>query len=113
VQAVLAADIAGGAYPAVINILLALRGRERTGAGCHLDISMSRNLSTLAYSALATWHGSGRWPVAGDGLLTGGSPWVQGVIATARLSGGCCEAVAVAVGCSSVLGSRQTRDVGR
>src|SRR5882724_164983 len=33
---VLAADIAGGTYPAVINILLALRQRDITGQGTHL-----------------------------------------------------------------------------
>ena len=41
----LLADIAGGAYPAVINILLALRQRDATGRGCHLDIAMADNLS--------------------------------------------------------------------
>src|SRR3954462_8058065 len=32
------ADIAGGTSPAVVNILLALRERDATGAGCKLDI---------------------------------------------------------------------------
>lgn len=40
------ADIAGGSYPAVMNILLALRRKDRTGDGCHIDIAMSRNLFT-------------------------------------------------------------------
>src|SRR6187402_93024 len=31
------ADLAGGTYPAVINILLALRRRDQTGLGCRLD----------------------------------------------------------------------------
>ena len=38
------ADIAGGTYPAVINILLALLQRQRTGHGTYLDISMADNL---------------------------------------------------------------------
>ena len=68
------ADIAGGTYPAVLNILLALHQRATTGEGCHLDIGMTPNLGTLAYGYLATHAGSGSWPVPGDDLLTGGSP---------------------------------------
>jgi alpha-methylacyl-CoA racemase len=44
---VLIADIAAGSYPAVMNILLALRERERTGRGRHLDVSMTDNLFPL------------------------------------------------------------------
>lgn len=68
------ADIAGGTYPAVVNILLALLRRTETGEGCHLDVGMTPNLSTLAYGYLATRAGGGEWPVAGRDLLTGGSP---------------------------------------
>ncbi|MGY1605130.1 CaiB/BaiF CoA transferase family protein [Geodermatophilus sp. SYSU D00815] len=68
------ADIAGGTYPAVVNILLALLRRNATGEGCYLDVGMTPNLSTLAYGYLATHAGSGRWPVPGRDLLTGGSP---------------------------------------
>jgi alpha-methylacyl-CoA racemase len=71
---VLAADILGGAYPAVMNILLALRRRDLTGVGCYLDICMARNLRTAAYSQLATWQSTGSAPPPGQGLLTGGSP---------------------------------------
>ena len=38
------ADVAGGSYAGLINILLALHRRERTGTGCHLDIAMADNL---------------------------------------------------------------------
>lgn len=68
------ADIAGGSYPAVLNIVLALYRRSVTGAGCHLDIAMTPNLATLAYGYLATHAGSGAWPTPGRELLTGGSP---------------------------------------
>src|SRR5687768_8746098 len=34
----LIADISGGAYPAVMNILLALRACEKSGRGCKLDV---------------------------------------------------------------------------
>lgn len=37
------ADIGGGTYPAIVNILLALLGREKTGKGSHLDIAMAEN----------------------------------------------------------------------
>ena len=71
---VLAADIAGGAYPAVINVMLALRAREATGHGTHLDIAMRANLGTLAYWVQATHAASGAWPRPGGELVTGGSP---------------------------------------
>lgn len=70
----LIADIAGGSYPAVINILLALRERDQTGRGRHLDVSMSDNLFTFAYWALGSGFAAGEWPGNGTGLVTGGSP---------------------------------------
>ena len=73
----LIADIAGGAYPAVMNILLALRQRERDGCGCKLDVSMSDNLFTFMYWALGEGERTGAWPDAADALVTGGSPRYQ------------------------------------
>ncbi|MBL8570252.1 MAG: CoA transferase [Phreatobacter sp.] len=73
---VLAADIGGGAYPAVINILMALQGRERSGKGCHLDIAMADNLFAFAYWGLAAGY-AGAWPKPGRELITGGSPRYQ------------------------------------
>ncbi len=70
---ILAADIAGGAMPAVINILLALRERDRTGLGSALDIAMADSLFTFAYWGLADGF-TGNWPGRGDSLVTGGSP---------------------------------------
>jgi crotonobetainyl-CoA:carnitine CoA-transferase CaiB-like acyl-CoA transferase len=77
VPPLLAADIAGGAYPAVINILLALEQRRRTGRGTRLDIAMSRNLLPFAWWAIAEALATGIWPGATDALLTGGSPRYQ------------------------------------
>ncbi len=71
---VLLADIAGGAYPAVIAILLALLERRRTGRGRHLDVAMAPNLFTLVPWALAEGLGGRGWPAAGSGLTGGGSP---------------------------------------
>ena len=72
--AALVADIAGGTYPAVINILLALRERERTGEGCKLDVAMADNLFTLMYWGLGNGLAAGEWPKPGGDLVTGGSP---------------------------------------
>lgn len=69
----LVADIAGGSYPAIINILLALRERDRTGRGCHLDIAMSRNVMPFAFWALAEGTATGTWPGNADRLLSGGT----------------------------------------
>lgn len=70
----LAADIGGGAMPAVMNILLALRERDRTGKGCHLDIAMTDAMPGFAWYGLAHGQATGRYPQGGEGLLTGGSP---------------------------------------
>jgi crotonobetainyl-CoA:carnitine CoA-transferase CaiB-like acyl-CoA transferase len=70
----LVADIAGGAYPALVNILLALIERDRTGTGRHIDISMTDNLFPFLYWALAQGLGTGNWPQNGAERITGGSP---------------------------------------
>jgi crotonobetainyl-CoA:carnitine CoA-transferase CaiB-like acyl-CoA transferase len=70
----LVADIAGGSYPAVINILLALMQRARTGEGAHLDIAMCDNLFPFMFWALGKVGAGGPWPENGAELLTGGSP---------------------------------------
>ncbi|MEU3273933.1 CaiB/BaiF CoA-transferase family protein [Saccharomonospora sp. NPDC006951] len=71
------ADIAGGSYPAVVNILLALRRRDSSGEGAYLDVSMAHNLQVLAYGYVAAHQGSGQWPRPGAEQLTGGSPRYQ------------------------------------
>jgi crotonobetainyl-CoA:carnitine CoA-transferase CaiB-like acyl-CoA transferase len=73
----LVADIAGGTFPAVINILLALRQRERTGKGCHLDIAMADAMFAFGWHALAAGFATGRFPGSGEGRLVGGSPRYQ------------------------------------
>jgi crotonobetainyl-CoA:carnitine CoA-transferase CaiB-like acyl-CoA transferase len=70
----LLADIAGGAYPAVINILLAIEERRRTGVGRHLQIAMADNLFAFMYWAIGSGLGAGQWPGNGTDLVTGGSP---------------------------------------
>jgi crotonobetainyl-CoA:carnitine CoA-transferase CaiB-like acyl-CoA transferase len=67
-------DIAGGAYPAVIDILLALRVRDRTGEGGFLDVAMAENLLPFLFWGLAQGQAGGHWPRANDALFTGASP---------------------------------------
>jgi alpha-methylacyl-CoA racemase len=73
----LIADIAGGSFPAVINILLALRAREQSAQGCHLDIAMTDAMFTFAWYALALGTAAGRFPKPGELPLAGGSPRYQ------------------------------------
>jgi crotonobetainyl-CoA:carnitine CoA-transferase CaiB-like acyl-CoA transferase len=70
----LVADIAGGSYPAVINILLALRQRETSGAGCFIDVSMAESLFPFMFWALGAGFGAGEWAKDSEARLTGGSP---------------------------------------
>lgn len=72
--AALVADIGGGSYPAVINILLALKTRESSGRGCKLDVAMADNLFTFMYWAMGDGLAAQRWPRPGRALVTGGSP---------------------------------------
>jgi alpha-methylacyl-CoA racemase len=73
----LIADIAGGTFPAMINILLALRQRDLTGEGCHLDIAMADAMFTFAWYALAIGFATGRFPGPGELRLAGASPRYQ------------------------------------
>lgn len=73
----LVADIGAGAYPATMNILLALRQRDASGKGCHLDVAMADNLFTFMYWGLGNGFSGGGWPKPGAELVTGGSPRYQ------------------------------------
>ena len=70
----LIADIAGGAYPAVMNILLALQERQRTNKGCYLDVAMTDNMFPFLYWAMGSGLAAGQWPGNGTDLVTGGTP---------------------------------------
>ena len=72
--AAMVGDIGGGTLPVVVNILLALIQRERTGHGCHLDIAMADNLFLFEYWALARGFAADAWPQPGSNDLTGTSP---------------------------------------
>lgn len=76
VPPMLVADIAGGSFPAVINILLALRARDQSGQGCHLDIAMTDAMFTFAWYALALGTAA-KFPKPGEMWLVGSSPRYQ------------------------------------
>ena len=69
----LVADIGGGTYPAVMNILLALIARQASGQGTHLDIAMSEGAFAFAYWA----HAEG--VIAGQNIKNGGSRLTGGL----------------------------------
>ena len=68
------ADIAGGSFPAVINILLALRVRDQSGEGAFIDIAMTDAMFTFGWYALAVGMAGGRFPKPGEIPLVGSSP---------------------------------------
>lgn len=71
---VLVADIGGAAFPALVQVLLALLARLRTGEGARLDVSMAKSLFSWVPYQLGRGFLTGRWPQPGDDLTTGGSP---------------------------------------
>lgn len=73
----LIADIAGGTYPALLNILLALRARDAGKGGDYLDIAMAENLFPFTYWAMGEGQVGDKWPENGNALVTGGSPRYQ------------------------------------
>ncbi len=70
----LTADIAGGTFPAVINILLALFQREKTGRGSRIDIAMADAMFTFGFFSQAEGAASGRFPAPGEPIFVGSLP---------------------------------------
>lgn len=66
------ADIGGGSWPAVINLLLALFARERDGRGRRLDVAMADNLWPFQLMPLARYWADGVNAAPGHDALTGG-----------------------------------------
>jgi alpha-methylacyl-CoA racemase len=67
------ADIAGGSYPAIVNILLALRRRDITGQGTSIVVSMTHNLQLMSYRHFVSRQVSGTWADPRADMLGGGS----------------------------------------
>ena len=68
------ADIGGGTYPALVNVLLALHERHRTGRGAVIEIAMADGLAPFLQPAYASAYGRGHWPGPNDSVETGSSP---------------------------------------
>lgn len=71
---VLFGDIAGGAYPAALAIMISLRHRDRTGEGEYIDISMLDGIVSTMYAPVSELLMTGRAWQRGAELPTGGSP---------------------------------------
>ncbi len=70
----LIADIGAGSYPAIMNILLALRKRDLIKEGSYIDISMTDGLFTFMFWALGKGFSKNEWSQNSDYYLSGGSP---------------------------------------
>jgi alpha-methylacyl-CoA racemase len=66
------ADLAGGALWGATALLAALVGRQRTGEGRHLDISMTDGALALLAAELGSGFAAGRAPTRGQEALSGG-----------------------------------------
>lgn len=79
------ADIAGGSYPAAIQIIAAIRQKDKTGQGAVIDVSMTDNVYSMLTMSLARYGASHAPFSCGRDLLVGGTP-CYGVY---RTSDGC------------------------
>ncbi|HLA47122.1 MAG TPA: CaiB/BaiF CoA-transferase family protein [Thermoplasmata archaeon] len=64
------ADLAAG-YNAAFSILAALRQRDRTGRGTHVDVAIFDTAVSLMVLNLAHYLSTGEAPVPGEALVTG------------------------------------------
>lgn len=71
------ADYAAGSLQAVVGILAALLARARTGAGQHVDVSMTDGVLGLLSVEVARLIHSGEVPRAGATALTGAAAYYQ------------------------------------
>jgi crotonobetainyl-CoA:carnitine CoA-transferase CaiB-like acyl-CoA transferase len=67
------ADVAGGAWPAVAGVLAALVGRDRTGEGAHVDVSMTEGALAMLALPLGIAFSRGSPLARGQELLDGGA----------------------------------------
>ena len=75
-------DLMGGTQAAVSGVLAALLGAQRTGVGRFVDVSMAHEVLRHHVLATITLRATGRCPVPGRDLLSGGAP-CYGVYRTA------------------------------
>ena len=77
VPGILVSDIGGGAYPALVGVLLALLMRNATGKGQYIDISMYDGSFFWLFNAAGTYFTSGVTPTRGKEFTNGGSARYQ------------------------------------
>jgi len=65
------ADLVGGSMQAVAEILRALVGRNKSGEGRYVDVSMYDGVTALLTVPLAAWRSTAKEPRAGDEVLSG------------------------------------------
>ncbi|HEY3355061.1 MAG TPA: CaiB/BaiF CoA-transferase family protein, partial [Polyangia bacterium] len=66
------ADLCGGALYGALGVCAALYARRETGAGRHIDLSMTEGALSLLIPQLAAFFATGAAPRQGEGLLGGG-----------------------------------------
>lgn len=66
------ADLAGGSLWGATGILAALFGRERSGHGAHIDISMTEGVVALLAAEIGNLDAGGEAPTRGESMLNGG-----------------------------------------
>ncbi len=67
-------DLAGGSFMAVMGILAALLGRDQTGEGRLVDVSMTEGVMSLLPLVSMAYLNSGQAPLPGSSALDGGLP---------------------------------------
>ncbi|HEX7733905.1 MAG TPA: CaiB/BaiF CoA-transferase family protein [Ktedonobacteraceae bacterium] len=67
-------DLAGGSFMSVIGIMAALLGREQTGEGRMVDVSMTEGVMALLPLLTAAYLNTGKPPRPGTSSLDGGLP---------------------------------------
>lgn len=68
------ADVMGGTYGALVGVLSALLGAQRTGIGRYVDVSMTHEVYRHHALARFTFEATGHTPAPGRDLLSGGAP---------------------------------------
>jgi alpha-methylacyl-CoA racemase len=69
------ADGAAGGMHAALSIVAALLARERTGAGCYLDVSVLEGVLSLMALSIDEHLATGAHPAPGHDVLTGRHAW--------------------------------------
>lgn len=67
-------DLAGGSFMSVIGIMAALVGREQTGEGRMVDVSMTEGVMALLPLVAGVFFNTGKAPRPGTTALDGGLP---------------------------------------